>query len=155
MRDKLEEYLRVRGIKARIIRFEASTRTVEDAEKALGISRKKIIKSMLFVDERGKPTVAIVTGDRGVNTERLAQLIRASRVKLATPSVVRALTGFEVGGLPPIAHERQGEIRYIIDEDVMRLDLAYGGGGDDHSLLEIDPKDVKRLTNAETHKISN
>ena len=134
--------------------FEATTKTVEDAAKALDVDPDRIIKSLLFVDEEGRLFIAIMTGDKEVDKEKLVDILRSSKVRLAKPDLVRALTGYGVGGLPSVGHARQGDIRYIIDEEVMRLNTVYGGGGTNRCLLRIDPRDIKKLTNAEIHRIS-
>jgi len=151
-REKLEAYLRNEGVNARILTFKKHTMTVEDAERQLGLSRERIIKSMLFVDEKGVPMVGIVTGDKKVSEEKLMEVSSALRVKIARPSAVKSLTGYDVGALPPVGHKRA--VRTFIDPKVMTFDKVYGGGGAVNALLEIDPQDIKRLTNAETVDIS-
>jgi len=151
-RQKLEGYLRKEGVNARIITFKKHTMTVEDAEKQLGISRERIIKSMLFVDEKGVPMLGIVTGDKKVNEKKIMKAYGAQTVRIASPTVVKNLTGYEVGALPPVGHKRS--VRTFIDPKVMTSDKVYGGGGAINALLEIDPRDVKRLTKAEVVDIS-
>jgi len=151
-REKLEAYLRKEGVNARILTFKKHTITVEDAERQLGISRERIIKSMLFVDEKGIPMVGIVTGDKKVSEEKLMEVYGSRRVKIARPSAVKSLTGYEVGALPPVGYKRT--VRTFIDPKVMTFDKVYGGGGAINALLEIDPRDIKRLTNAEVMDIS-
>jgi len=150
--EKLEAYLQREGVNARILTFEKHTMTVEDAERQLGISRERIIKSMLFVDEKGVPIVGIVTGDKKVSEEKLMEVYGAQKVKIARPSAVKSLTGYEVGALPPVGHKRT--FRTFIDPKVMTFDKVYGGGGAINALLEINPQDIKRLTNAEAVDIS-
>jgi len=139
-------------VNARILTFKRHTLTVEDAERQLGVSRKRIVKSMLFVDEKGVPMVGIVTGDKKVSEEKLMGAYGGRRVKIARPSAVRSLTGYEVGALPPVGYKRA--IRTFIDPKVMTFNKVYGGGGAINALLEIDPQDVKRLANAEVVDIS-
>ena len=151
-REKLEAYLQKEGVNAKILTFRKHTMTVEDAEKQLGVNRERIIKSMLFVDEKGVPMVGIVTGDKKVSEEKLMEIYGARRVKIARPSAVKSLTGYEVGALPPVGYKRV--IRTFVDPKVMTFDKVYGGGGTIKALLKIDPRDIKRLTNAEVVNIS-
>ncbi len=151
-REKLAGYLRNEGVNARILTFKKHTMTVEDAERQLGIGRERIIKSMLFVDEMGVPVLGIVTGDKKVSEKKLLEVYGAQRVKIARPSAVKSLTGYEVGALPPVGHKRA--VKTFIDPKVMTFDKVYGGGGAINALLEIDPRDVKRLTEAEVVDIS-
>jgi len=143
---KLEAYLQNEGIKARILTFEKHTMTVEDAEKQLGITRERIIKSLLFIDENGIPVLGIVTGDRKISDKKLRKACGARKLRLAHPQTVKSLTGYEVGALPPVGHMKP--IRTYIDPKVMNFERVYGGGGAINALLEINPRDIKRINRA-------
>ena len=149
---RLEAYIRHNGIDAKILVFDKLTRTVEDAEKQLGIGREKIVKSMLFVDEKGVPILAIVGGDQKVSEKKLARACGASKIRVARPSAVKSLTGYEAGALPPIGHRKR--IKTFIDPKVLGFVKVYGGGGSINALLEIDPQVLKMLTNAEVVDVS-
>jgi len=146
--ENLENYLRQNRVEAKIIKFEHPTSTVEEAEKALGVSKEQIIKTVIFTDENGVPIAAMVTGDQRVNEQKLAEMLGNTRVKIARPSAVRNITGYDAGGVPPVGHTQQSRIMYLIDRKVMTFDKVYGGGGTNFTMLEISPKDIKRLTNA-------
>lgn len=151
-REDLESYLLKRNVKARIPTFEEHTMTVEDAERQLGMSRERIIKSLLFIDGSGTPILGIVTGDKRISVKKLRRACGARKLKLAPPDVVKSITGYDVGALPPVGHKRP--IRTIIDPKVMTFENVYGGGGEANALLEIDPNDIKRLSGAEVVDIS-
>ncbi|RLG90583.1 MAG: hypothetical protein DRO36_05880, partial [Candidatus Hecatellales archaeon] len=70
----------------------------------------------------------------------------------ASPFVVKEITGYEVGALPPIIHRKP--VRTFIDSKVMSFDKVYGGGGAVNALLEISPEEIKRLNKAEVTDIS-
>jgi len=148
----LNSYLQKEGVKARILTFEKHTMTVRDAERQLGISRERIIKSMLFIDENKAPVLGIVTGDRKISDKKLRKACGARKLKLADPQTVKRLTGYEVGALPPVGHVKP--IRTFIDLKVMSFERVYGGGGAVNALLEIDPRDIKRVSRAKVVDIS-
>ncbi len=151
-RERLETYIRDSKINAKILVFDKPTRTVEDAERQLGVNRERIVKSVLFVDEKGIPLLAMVSGDRKVSEEKLARACGAPRIRVARPKAVKSLTGYEAGALPPIGHKKP--IRTFIDPKVLSFEKVYGGGGAIYALLEIDPQDIKRLTKAEVMDVS-
>ena len=151
-REDLESYLQNEEVKFRILTFKKHTMTVEDAERQLGVSRERIVKSLLFIDENGTPILGIVTGDRRISDKKLRKAYGARKLKLARPSVVKEITGYEVGALPPIIHGKP--IRTFIDPKVMSFDKVYGGGGAVNALLEISPEEIKRLSKAEVADIS-
>lgn len=140
----LEEYLKRQGVSARLIFFEEHVKTVAAAAKRLGVGPERIIKSILFLDDKGGPVLAIVRGDRRVSEYKLARLIGARSVRIATPEETLAHTGYEVGAVPPVG--LKPGIRVVIDPEVVRLDRVYGGGGSQKALVEISPADIQRLT---------
>jgi len=147
----LEEYLKERGITAQFFEFAEHTMTVDAAVGRLGVSRERIIKSMLFIDDSGLPVLGIVTGDRRIDEKKLALACGANKVRRANPAEVKQFTGYDVGAVPPVGHKTK--IRTFIDEKVIALDKVIGGGGEIKMLLEIDPADVRRLTNGEVRSI--
>ncbi len=151
-RETLQSYLQSNKIKARILTFTGSTITVEEAEKQLGVGRERIIKSILFMDEKGLPVLGIVTGDSMIDEEKLARACGAERLRKARPRAVKNVTGFEVGALPPIGHKKK--IRIYIDPKVLSYDRVYGGGGEINALLEIDPKEIIKHSEANIVEIS-
>lgn len=150
--ETLRGYLREKEVNTRILIFENHTMTVEDAERELGVNRERIIKSMLFTDEKGGPVMGIVTGDKRVDAKKLRAICGAHEISFTRPRAVKRLTGYEVGALPPVGHKKR--IATFIDSKVMTFDKVYGGGGSVNALLEIDPKDIKTLTKAEVANIS-
>ncbi len=70
--EDLEKYLEKMGVTARFFNFEEHTMTVDAAANRLGVSREKIIKSIVFIDDAGLPILGIVTGDKRVSEKKLA-----------------------------------------------------------------------------------
>lgn len=151
-KEGLEVYLRERGVNARILVFKNPTITVEDAERQLGVFRERIIKSVVFIDENGEPILGIVAGDRMVDREKLAKACGARKVKIAPPDVAKNLTGYDVGALPPVGFRR--DVGTFIDPKVLSFDKVYGGGGAINALLEIDTRDLVKLSNGKVVDIS-
>jgi len=149
----LEGYLKKMGVSARFFRFKEHTMTVDAAVSRLGVSRGKIIKSILFIDDAGLPVLGIVTGDKRVSEKKLAIACGAKKVRRANPAEVKESTGYDVGAVPPVAHKTS--IRTFIDEKVMRFDKVIGGGGGEiNTLLEISPIEIMRLTRGKVKDIS-
>lgn len=148
----LSDYLKRMGVSVKFYKFEKPTVTVDDAVKRLGISREKIVKSILFIDDVGSPILAIVSGDRRVSEKKLAAACGVRKVRKANSVEVKEFTGYDVGGVPPVGHKKP--IRTLIDEKVMGFDMVVGGGGEINTLMEISPAEIKRLTNGEVKDIS-
>jgi len=104
--EDLEEYLKKMGVDARFFTFEEQTMTVDAAVSCLGVSRGKIIKSILFIDDAGLPVLGIVTGDKRVSEKKLAMVCGAKRVRRANSAEVKGFTGYDVGAVPPVGHKK-------------------------------------------------
>ena len=143
-REKLAKFLERNGIEAEIIDTGVETPTVVASSEVLGLSRRKIVKSIVFRSEVGV-IVAIMRGDQRVSERRLAELIGAKSVELADPKTVKEATGYNVGGVPPVGHDNPEDIIYVMDPKLLECDRVYGGGGDNRSQLSIRVKDILKL----------
>lgn len=148
--DEFKKYLTERGVEAKFYEFKEHTITVDAACRQLNIGPEKIVKSIVFLDQDGNPILAIVSGDRRVNEEKLAKASNSKKVRIAKAREVESFTGYKIGELPPVGHN----LRTFIDEKVVEKDKVIGGGGSTHTLLEISPKDIVKLTNAKICDIS-
>ncbi len=75
--------------------------TIEQVAKFLKVAPKRVVKTLLY--SAGDQTVAVlVRGDHEVNPIKVARLLGAVEVTLATPEAVLAATGAPVGFAGPI-----------------------------------------------------
>lgn len=123
------------------------------SSEILGLSRRKIAKSIIFQSDVGV-IVAIIRGDQRVSERKLAEVVSAKNVKLANPKTVRKMTGYSVGGVPPVGHDRQGHMMYVMDRKLLECDKVYAGGGDSRSQLSIRVKDIIQLVNPKVADVS-
>lgn len=144
----VQAYVQAQGLAARLIAPQTPMPTVPLAAAALGVAEGQIVKTIVFEGKKGSGpvAVAIVTGDRRVDRSKVAAVLALPTLKLASPDTVSTVIGYEVGGVPPVAHV--ATVPVVVDRRVLEHDAVYGGGGDDFHMLEIAPQDIVRLTNA-------
>jgi Cys-tRNA(Pro) deacylase len=150
--ETLLQYLRQEGIHGRILSFQRPTTTVAEAVQALGIGGNQILKSVLFVDETGRPVLALVPGHKRVCISKLETASGARRLRIAREQDVEGYTGYKAGALPPIGH--RSRIPTYADHAVLSQKVVYCGGGDRDKLLEISALDVIRISSATVADIS-
>jgi prolyl-tRNA synthetase len=79
-------------------------RSVEEVTAFLKIEPRRLVKTLLY--NAGTETVAVlIRGDHDLNEVKLARLLRATDVHMATPESVQKLTGAPVGFAGPIGLE--------------------------------------------------
>lgn len=123
---KLRDRLHERGLDVRVRELPASTRTAAEAAAAVGCEVGQIVKSLVFL--RGdEPVMVLCAGDRRVDADRLG-------LHAAKPDRARDATGFAIGGIPPLGHER--ELETIVDESLRRFETVWAAAGTPHAVFE-------------------
>ena len=144
---------------ARLARFLADSRTdyefvapgvpiptVAAAATAIGVPEAAILKTLVFQAADGDCVAAVAAGPAPVDRRKLAAIVGVPRLALASPETVLEVTGFPAGGVAPLGHATV--LPVIVDRSVLKLPVAWGGGGDESLLLRIDPAAIVRLTDA-------
>jgi prolyl-tRNA editing enzyme YbaK/EbsC (Cys-tRNA(Pro) deacylase) len=121
---KVAERLALRGLAVEIRELPDSTRTAKEAAAACGCDVGQIVKSLVFVVDDA-PTMVLCAGDRRV--EHLDG-------RPANADEARAATGFAIGGIPPLGHDR--DLPTIVDESLRRFDRVWCAGGTPHAVFE-------------------
>ncbi len=150
----LERFLAAHGVTGEVIRLPEHTPTVEAAALVMGTSVERITKSLLFLLDGGngepRPILVIANGTDRVDYRQVAEYVGLSRkrVRLADADAVRAVTGYPVGGVPPLGHPHP--LRTLMDRRVLQQPEVFAGGGAVDALLRITPAEIMRATGAET-----
>jgi prolyl-tRNA editing enzyme YbaK/EbsC (Cys-tRNA(Pro) deacylase) len=128
--QRVQDHLDRLGLDATVRELDDSTRTAAEAAAAAGVEVGQIVKSLVFIDA-GNPVLCLCAGDRRVDTERLGADVRQAR-----GSEVREATGFAIGGVPPVGHDRP--IRTVIDSSLRRYDTVWCAGGTPHAVFPVE-----------------
>ncbi len=139
-----------KGVTLEITVFDQSTHTAGEAAAALGAELAQIVKSLVFVapdDEGGlEPIVCLVAGHNRVDVARLAAVTGERDVRRATAREANELTGFTIGGIPPIGHSRP--VRVVMDPDLGRFTTVWAAAGSPTAVFPVPPATLRTLANA-------
>jgi Cys-tRNA(Pro) deacylase len=141
--SRVRAALEAAGVEPRIVEFSESTRTADEAARAVGTSTAQIVKSLVFVAD-GRPILVLASGANRVDVGKLARLAGAARVEKAAADAIRAATGFSIGGVPPVGHRTV--LSVYVDETLMSHDLVYAAAGTPHAVFPIAPATLARIT---------
>ena len=146
--EDLKTYLKQHAIHGEVVGLTVPTPTVETAAAAVGVAPEQIIKSLLFLAIE-EPVLVIANGTARVEWKMLADYLEISRRKLnmADPVTVQTLTGYPVGGVPPLGHRKP--LRVVMEVGVLEHEWVYGGGGSEHALLHVQPGQLVEHLKAE------
>jgi prolyl-tRNA editing enzyme YbaK/EbsC (Cys-tRNA(Pro) deacylase) len=144
-----------KGVTLDIHVFPDGTHTAEDAARAVGAEIGQIVKSLVFVapDDGGwKPILCLVSGPNRVDLARLAAVVGEPDVRRATAAEAKELTGFTIGGIPPIGHT--GGLRVVMDPDLGRFPTVWAAAGTATAVFPVSPRTLMMLANAHVAPIA-
>lgn len=145
-----------KGFHLEVSTFAESTHTAEDAAAALGAELGQIVKSLVFAAPRTdgslEPVLCLVSGANRVDMARLATVTGERAIRRATAREAGELTGFTIGGIPPIGHPRP--VRVIMDPDLGRYEVVWAAAGLPTAVFPVPPATLRMLSNAEVIPIA-
>lgn len=143
--QRVQTALRQCGSSAEVIQVPDSTRTAVEAAAALGTTVAQIVKSLVFVADN-QPLLVLTSGSERVSTEKVRAIVGA-KVTRPDADAVRRLTGYAIGGIPPLAHDTP--MRVLMDPHLLDYDIVWAAAGTPHAVFGIAPQELRRITGAE------
>ena len=142
--QKVQDALHTQGFDLTVIEHAKSTRTAQEAAERVGVTLGQIVKSLIFKGKTsGKPILVLTSGANRVDEKRIRSYT-GEKIGRADPDFVRAVTGYAIGGVPPIGHVQQMET--YLDEDLMQYDVIWAAAGTPKAVFELTPGDLQRMT---------
>ena len=139
-----------KGVEIDVTVFDQSTHTAAEAAAAVGAELGQIVKSLVFVapgdDGALEPILCLVAGHNRVDLARLAAVTGERDVRRATAREADELTGFTIGGIPPIGHIQA--VRVIMDPDLGRFQTVWAAAGTPTAVFPVPPATLRTLANA-------
>ncbi len=149
--QKVQEAIRARGFDHQVIELAVPVRTAADAAREVGCEVAQIAKSIIFRARSGRGVLVITSGSNRVNEARVAELI-GEGIGRANPDFVREVTGFAIGGVPPLGHAT--EMITLIDEDLLKLPFLWAAAGHPNSLFRLPPDDLPQLAGGRVAQVT-
>ena len=143
---RVERALAEAGLPVRVIEA-GDCRTAADAAAAVGCRVDQIAKSIIFRGEdTGHVVLFLTAGGNRVDPARASAAAGQSLGK-ADAALIRAETGFAIGGVAPLGHLRP--VRTFWDPRLSDFDLVWAAAGTPRHVFAVAPADLLRVTGAE------
>jgi prolyl-tRNA editing enzyme YbaK/EbsC (Cys-tRNA(Pro) deacylase) len=143
---KVRDAARQAGLAVEIVVHDRSTHTAQDAAQACGCNVAQIVKSLVYRGVTTRlPLLLLVSGANRVDEQAVARYVGE---KLSRPDAedVLEITGFPVGGVPPLGHARA--LRTYLDADLLGFDVVWAAGGTNSAMFAVDPDKLRTATGA-------
>lgn len=122
-------------------------RTAADAAHAIGCEIDQIAKSIIFRgDDSGLAILFITAGGHIVDTDKAAR-VAGEPLDKADAALIRAQTGFAIGGVSPVGH--LNPIRAYVDPRLMDFDVIWAAAGTPHHVFRAKPAELQKMSNAQ------
>lgn len=122
-------------------------RTAAQAAAVAGCHIDQIAKSIIFAGaDSGQAVLFLTAGGNQVDAGRASALAGEDLGK-ADAALIRAQTGFAIGGVAPVGHLHP--IRAYLDPRLMEFAVIWAAAGTPHHIFPIAPADLHRLTGAQ------
>ena len=142
--QKIQDLLHSLGFNYTVIEHAESTRTAQEAADRAGCELGQIVKSLIFRGKTsGKPILALTSGVNRVDEKRISGYA-GEPISRADADFVRSVTGYAIGGVPPIGHNHKMET--YIDEDLMQYLVVWAAAGTPNAIFELTPTDLQKIT---------
>ena len=149
--QKVQDLLAERGFDCQVIEHAESTRTAQEAADRAGCQLGQITKSLIFKGATtGKPILVLTSGANRVN-EKLISSYAAEPIGRADADFVRTVTGFAIGGVPPLGHAHPMET--YLDEDLLQYPTIWAAAGTPNAIFELRPGDLLEMTGGRVARV--
>lgn len=136
--------LKAAGLQTAPVEARAEIRTAEAAAAEAGVAVDQIVKSILLQGKAGLVLFLTAGGNR-VDLAKAAALA-GEPLSRAEVEVVRAVTGFAIGGVAPLGHLTP--LPSFADPRLLDFAEVWAAAGTPRHMFRVDPRALVRVTGA-------
>lgn len=130
------------GIPHRVFLHERPVTSFEQAASDRNQRPEQIVRSILFQVRQGEFVMVLMAGRDQVDWKKLRQLVKRSRVRMATEEEVLEVTGYRIGTVSPFGVKNQ--VRVLMDASVLREEEVSLGSGVRNVAIIMKSADVRK-----------
>jgi prolyl-tRNA editing enzyme YbaK/EbsC (Cys-tRNA(Pro) deacylase) len=149
--QKIQNLLSSLGYDYTVIEHAESTRTAQEAADRASCELGQIVKSLIFRGKTsGKPILVLTSGANRVDEKRISGYA-GETISRADADFVRTVTGFAIGGVPPIGHTEKMET--YLDEDFLSYQTIWAAAGTPNAIFELKTDDLQKMTDGKIAQV--
>jgi Cys-tRNA(Pro)/Cys-tRNA(Cys) deacylase len=148
MKLPAHDYLEKLNISYERLTFPVTTeKGAANVARILGYRERQMIKTLVFTTKQGEQVLVMVGGDQAAISGHLKKAIGSRDIRLATPEVVLATTGYEIGSIPPFHWQPPG-FRSFLEASMMEEEILGVGAGQWGEEIMITPANLVTASRA-------
>lgn len=148
---KVQAELNKYGLELKVVTMQSSTRTCLEAANTIGCQVGQIVKSMIFRGKTsGTPVLIVASGDNRINEKKMKQYL-GEAVSRPDANYVQEVTGFAIGGIPPIGHNNK--LKCFIDKDLFQYQEVWAAAGTPFDVFCLTPEQLVTITEGQVIEV--
>ena len=130
------------GIEHRVFSHGTAVSSLKEAASARSQRPEQVVRSILFQVRTGEYVMVLMAGPAQVDWKKLRELVKRSRIRMATEGEVLELTGYRVGTVSPLGVASQPKV--VIDASVLKEEEVSIGSGVRNTAIIMKSADLRR-----------
>lgn len=140
---KAKKHLQQYGLEDRIMEFDVSSATVEEAANAINCKKEEIVKTLSFI-VGDKPILIAAAGDSKIDNRKFKEEFH-TKAKMIPFENVEELTGHAVGGVCPFGINENVDV--YLDNSLKRFKIIYPACGSSNSAVKLTLDELEKTSN--------
>ena len=140
---KARDYLKQFNLDNKIMEFDVSSATVEEAAKAINCKEEEIVKTLSFIVD-DKPILIAVAGDCKIDNSKFKAEF-GTKAKMIPFENVEEMIGHAVGGVCPFGINK--DVNVYLDESLKRFSIVYPACGSSNSAVKLTLEELEKTSN--------
>lgn len=119
----------------------------EVAARELQADEYQVVKTLVMEDDRKRPFIILMHGNRHVSTKNMARVLGVKTVQACDPRTAERHTGYLVGGTSPFGTRKA--LPVYVEETILGLPRIFINAGRKGLLAEMSPSELPRVLDAQ------
>lgn len=135
------------GLTIDVLEMPGETRTAQHAADAAACALDQIAKSVIFQGLNSGTAILFLTAGGNLVDDVKASAVAGEPLGKADAALIRAQTGFAIGGVSPVGH--LNPIRAFMDNRLHDFSKIWAAAGTPRHIFPISPDDLMRISGAQ------
>ena len=141
-------FLDERNIPYEARRFPPDTeKGAANVARVLGFAERQAVKTLIFQVDTGERVLVMLGGDQTAISGNLKKAIGSRNIQMASPEVVREVTGYAIGSIPAFGWQPPG-FRSFLEASLVEEPILGTGAGQWGEEIMITPENLIKASRA-------
>lgn len=122
--------------------------------RTLGFRERQMVKTLIFATDQGECALVMLGGDQNAISGHLKKVLGSRNIRLASPEVVLATTGYVIGSIPPF-HWQPAGFRSFLEASLLDEPLLGVGAGQWGEEILITPANLVQASRAQVVNLTD